>query len=100
MKRLALLVVTAVMALVLSACGDNAEKKVEGQAAAQTEESNTQLDNANKDVNKELNDSSDATTTPAASEAAPAAPSSEAAPAAEAAPAPAEAAPAADKPAE
>lgn len=81
MKRLALLAVTAVMALLLSACGDNAEKKVEGQAAAQTEQSTDaqQLDNANKDVNKELNDSSDAGTTPAATEATPA--SSEAAPA-------------------
>lgn len=33
MKRLALLAVTAFMAVVLSACGDNAEKKMEDQAA-------------------------------------------------------------------
>lgn len=59
MKRLALLVVSACMALVLSACGDNAEKKVDTNAAntvEQTDQSNTQLNDAAKDADSKLSD--------------------------------------------
>jgi len=59
MKRLALLVVSACMALVLSACGDNAEKKVEDSSAAtveQTDQSNNQLNDAAKDADGKLSD--------------------------------------------
>lgn len=70
MKRLALIATATVMAIGLAACGDNAEKKVENKADTEVQQTKTQLDNANKDVNKELNDSAK----PAESEAAPAAP--------------------------
>lgn len=64
MKRLALLAVTAFMALVLSACGDNAEKKMEDQAAT-TEHS--------QDAAPAAAEAPAATDAPAATEAAPAA---------------------------
>lgn len=41
MKRLALLVITALVALTLTACGDNAEKKVESKAADTLEQTST-----------------------------------------------------------
>ena len=47
MKRLALLAITAFMAVVLSACGDNAEKKVENGATS-TQQSQDSLGDAAK----------------------------------------------------
>lgn len=42
MKRLALLAVTAFMAVILSACGENAEKKAEDNAATTVEQQQPQ----------------------------------------------------------
>jgi PBP1b-binding outer membrane lipoprotein LpoB len=54
MKRLALLAATAFMALLLSACGDNAEKKAEDKAATEVQQENVKADDVKKDdVNKE-----------------------------------------------
>jgi len=67
MKRLALLASTAILALLLTACGDNTEKKVEDQAQTQTDadQSKTKLDDANKDVNNSISDTDSATPAPA-----------------------------------
>lgn len=54
MKRLALLAVTAFMAMVLSACGDNAEKRAEDNAATTVEQSQDQLNGAAKDADSKL----------------------------------------------
>ena len=63
MKRLALLAVTALMAVLLSACGDNAEKKAETNAT--TVEQQDQLNGAAKDADSKLQGSdSNATITP------------------------------------
>lgn len=73
MKRLALLAVTAFMAVLLSACGDNAEKKVETKATT-TVEQQDQLNGAAKDADSKLQGSettppvtttTETTTTPA-----------------------------------
>jgi flagellum-specific peptidoglycan hydrolase FlgJ len=78
MKRLALLVATAFIAFLLSACGDKSEKKVETKATNEMEQSKSQLNDANKEVNSELKSSEPA---PAPAPAAPApAPSASAAP--------------------
>lgn len=41
MKRLALLAVSSFLAVLLTACGDNAEKKAEDNAAANVEQTTT-----------------------------------------------------------
>lgn len=64
MKRLALLAVTAFMAVLLAACGDNAEKKVETNAASTVEQQNN---TAPADTNKTMDNNSAA---PAANDAA------------------------------
>jgi outer membrane biogenesis lipoprotein LolB len=56
MKRLALLVVSTFMTLLLTACGDNTGHKT--GTTKDTTQSQSNLNNANKDVNAEL--SSDA----------------------------------------
>lgn len=55
MKRLALLAVTACLAVLLSACGDKAEKKAEDNAATtveQTQPASTTDTTAPSDTNK------------------------------------------------
>ena len=61
MKRLALLAITAFMAVVLSACGESAEKKVE-TGATSTQQSQDSLGDAAK--GSVQNPSSQPTTTP------------------------------------
>ncbi|MDP1601976.1 MAG: hypothetical protein Q8M03_01800 [Legionella sp.] len=48
MKRLALLAVSAFMALLLSACGDNAEKKAEDNAATAVEQPQVNTEDTKK----------------------------------------------------
>ncbi|KTD12178.1 hypothetical protein [Legionella jamestowniensis] len=52
MKRLALLAVTAFLAVILSACGDNAEKKAENNATTTMEQQDHNKATDTTDANK------------------------------------------------
>lgn len=54
MKRLALLAVTAFMAVILSACGESAQKKAENNATSSTQQSQDSLGDAAKDADSKL----------------------------------------------